>query len=65
MIFYTVYEGRTKNDNDMVTNYRKRERAIEAAKKSKYAYAVVHQYEGPTFDDFDYTDTVYEKGPGQ
>ena len=56
MIRYTLYEGRTSNDNDMVTEFRKKERALSAFKKTKYAYAVVHAY-----NNEDYTNTLAEK----
>lgn len=56
MTTYTLYEGRDSNDNDRVTDFRKKERALDAFKKTRYAYAVIHSYDGE-----DYTGTVAEK----
>ncbi len=56
MIKYTLFEGRTSNDNDVVTDFRKKDRALLAFNKSQQAYAVIHVYDGE-----DYIDTIAEK----
>lgn len=61
MTVFTLYEGRDSNDNDRVTNFRKKGQALQAFKKSKYAYAVVHQYDVNESGDNDYKDTIAEK----
>lgn len=57
MIIYTLFEGRTSNDNDMATDFRSKAKALTAFEKTAYAYAVIHVY-----DDEDYIDTIAEKG---
>jgi hypothetical protein len=60
---FVVWEGESKNDNALDTNFRKLERAIEYAKKSKYHYAVVMEYDGDNDDKLaNYRATHFEKG---
>jgi len=53
---YMLYEGLHRNDNDMVTDFKKKSSALKAFKESTYPYAVVMVYEND-----DYTGTVIEK----
>ena len=62
MITYVTFEGRDRNDNDRCTNFRKRERALKYAQKSKYEYVVIHVYEGTPDDELAYyQDTIFER----
>lgn len=52
---FTLYEGRTINDNDNVTEFPSLAKAQAAFKKSTYAYAVIFEYdqEGDFVNTFD------------
>ncbi len=55
MITYTLYEGKDSNDNDRVTDFKSKAHALAVFKKTSYAYAVIHAYEGD-----DYVATIAE-----
>lgn len=59
---FMVFEGSDINDNSVVSNFRKKERALKYAKKSSYKYVLVNLYDGSNGDEMaNYEDTIYER----
>ncbi len=63
MKIFMLFEGPDKNDDAMVTAFHKLERALNAFNASRYAHAVLNEYEGTRNDPMEtYVNTLKEKG---